>query len=79
MKTVNFTILIHVLLFVVGCGLKVDPRCMSKEQAKALCIADGIKIRPNPNDLYSVETDCGDKYRLNQCYEKQKNYFPYDR
>lgn len=79
MHHINFTILIGLLFIVVGCG-KGDEKnkCMTLEQVTILCIAEGIQIRPQPNQLWTVELDCERKYRVQQCYSKQKKYFPLD-
>lgn len=63
----------------VSCGKNnKDNPCMNLMQVRALCIAEGIQLRPAQNVLWTVELDCERRYQVEACFQKQDKYFPYE-
>lgn len=76
---VKFTFLILALFFMISCGDDGKKNtCMTLEQVMILCIAEGIELRPEPWQLWTIELDCQRQYITQQCYKKQESYFPYE-
>lgn len=70
-------ILMIILSLLVSCGKADKMGCQTREQIMALCIAEGIQLRPNPMQLNSVKIDCTRQYPVEACYGKGDGHFPY--